>query len=70
MFHLGTAIDKPNQRAMMAAQPSVLSASVAIIRAVDADTAPALAGAVLTLCQWYNKTMSLRIEEHHLAPTT
>lgn len=59
--HIGTAISKADQRAMMAAQPSVLLSVIAVIRAVDEYTPEPLASSVYDLCQWYDKTMALKI---------
>lgn len=62
-YLLGTAIDKANQRAMMASQPELLRVNAKIMRAVDTDTADAVAASLLELAQLYNIAMSLRVDE-------
>ncbi|WP_155832181.1 hypothetical protein [Gordonia alkanivorans] len=68
-YHLGTAIEKPNQRAMMGGQPQVLAANVTVLRAVDEATPAGLTATIVALCQWYNKTMSLGVDESSLTAT-
>ncbi|WP_347956167.1 hypothetical protein [Gordonia aichiensis] len=62
-YHLGTAIDKNNQRAMMAAQPAVLTQIAETLRSADEGTPAPLAAALLHLAQLYNTTMALRVPE-------
>lgn len=72
-YHLGLAIDKHDQRAMMAAQPTVLAASVAAIRAVAnalPDVPAGVADATRALCVLYNLTMSLKVDDRQITPTT
>lgn len=60
-YLVGTAIDKVNQRAMMAAQPEVLRANIALLRAIDTSTPQHVAAAALAVAQLYNHTMRLKV---------
>lgn len=62
-FHLGTAIEKANQRAMMAGQPLALSKLADVFDAVDSDTPDALGGELLTLSKGLNTFMNLKADE-------
>jgi hypothetical protein len=61
VYHLGTAIAKPDQRAIMGGQPDVLNLIVTVIRAVEESTPPPLADGVLDLCRMYDMRMSLKV---------
>lgn len=62
-YHLGTAIDKSNQRAMMSAQPAVLSQIAVTLRSATAETPGQLAESLLRLAVMYNQAMALRVPE-------
>ncbi|GAB33314.1 hypothetical protein [Gordonia otitidis] len=61
-FHLGTAIEKPNQRAMMAGQPLALDKLADVFAAVDTDTPDALGAELLELSRRLNTFMNLKVD--------
>ena len=68
-YHLGTGIEKHNQRAMLAGQPDVLATVVAVLRGVDTSTPDSVAAPLLTLSWQYNKAMRLRVDDSSVNAT-
>lgn len=60
---IGTAIDMKNQRAMMAAQPEVLRAVTAALRAVDTTVSDDLGEQMFLTAELYNRVMTLKVTE-------